>query len=136
MPHLKTKGYRHTDAKEVHMSQDDYRKAYARWIQAKRRGHDVPLELYLTNKRVKLHKTKPKSFYYQRSFLQRAIATPKWVDIETISQFYADCPKGYQVDHIVPINGDNVCGLHVLCNLQYLSKQDHTVKTNAMRSPD
>ena len=131
---METKGYRHTSAKENHMSQADYRKAYQRWQAAKRRGHNVPLELFLQNKRVKLHNAKPKAYYYQRRALQVSLATPKWVNINDIAEFYANCPKGFQVDHIVPINGKNVCCLHVLYNLQYLSSNDHKVKTLAART--
>jgi hypothetical protein len=134
MTEAKTKGYRHTNAKEIHMSQKEYRNAQCRHRAARKRGHDVPLELFLNNPKVKLHKAKPKAYFHARRALQVSRATPKWVDIEAIAEFYGNCPKGYQVDHIVPINGDNVSGLHVLANLQYLSVADHRVKTNAMLS--
>jgi len=133
MPHLKTNensNYRHTNAKEYHLTQTEYRKAYRRWYAARRRGHDVPLQLFLENPKVKLHKAKPKSYYHQRRALQVSRATPKWVNIEEIAEFYGNCPKGFQVDHIIPINDPNVCGLHVMANLQYLSIQDHRAKTN------
>ncbi len=49
-------------------------------------------------------------------------ATPKWANIQNIQQFYLHCPKGYHVDHIIPLFGDNVCGLHIIENLQKGSK--------------
>lgn len=57
-------------------------------------------------------------------------ATPSWADKQLIRRFYAECPKGYHVDHIVPINGKLVCGLHVENNLQYLLAKDNIAKSN------
>ena len=56
--------------------------------------------------------------------------TPAWADLEAIKQFYAECPKGYEVDHIVPLQGVNISGLHVLNNLQYLTKSENCKKNN------
>ena len=56
--------------------------------------------------------------------------TPKWSDPEAINAFYRDCPKGMVVDHIVPLNGKTVSGLHILSNLQYLSAKDNLIKGN------
>tara|TARA_B110000211_G_scaffold32111_1_gene32514 strand:- start:734 stop:1270 length:537 start_codon:yes stop_codon:yes gene_type:complete len=61
------------------------------------------------------------------SKLQR---TPAWADLEAIKQFYINCPKGYHVDHIVPLQGVNISGLHVLNNLQYLTKSENCKKSN------
>ena len=57
-------------------------------------------------------------------------ATPSWANKPIIKSFYAQCPKGYHVDHIVPLNGELVCGLHVENNLQYLLAKDNIEKSN------
>ena len=106
-----------------------------RYRLAIKKGHNVNLECYLndTTGFIKFYKSKPKKYYYARQFLDRAFATPKWVDKEKICEFYANCPEGHQVDHIIPINGNNVSGLHVVWNLQYLSLKDHIKKTKEQR---
>lgn len=56
--------------------------------------------------------------------------TPVWAELDLIAKFYKNCPEGYQVDHIVPLKGSHVSGLHVLSNLQYLTIQDNLAKSN------
>jgi hypothetical protein len=56
--------------------------------------------------------------------------TPKWADLKAIEEFYKNCPNGMTVDHIIPLQGKNVRGLHVLENLQYLTKSENSRKRN------
>jgi len=67
---------------------------------------------------------------YKAAKLQRI---PCWLtleELELISKFYAECPEGHQVDHIIPLQGVNVSGLHTLSNLQYLTATENNSKRN------
>lgn len=63
---------------------------------------------------------------------RKRLKTPTWSEKKEIAKFYRACPAGYEVDHIVPLNGEKygVCGLHVLANLQYLTVADNAKKKN------
>jgi hypothetical protein len=70
-------------------------------------------------------KTKAKGAKRRTSKLQR---TPKYADLKAIEQFYINCPPGMEVDHIIPLQGKLVSGLHVLSNLQYLTPEANRSK--------
>lgn len=55
---------------------------------------------------------------------------PKWVNRKEILEIYKNRPQGYHVDHIIPLNGANVSGLHVPWNLQYLPALENIKKQN------
>ena len=62
---------------------------------------------------------------------KRRASTPVWVDHKELKIIYDNCPVGYQVDHIIPVNGKFVCGLHVPINLQYLTPEENKKKSNS-----
>lgn len=57
-------------------------------------------------------------------------ALPAWANLAEIKEIYSRCPEGYEVDHIVPIQGDLVSGLHCESNLQYLPVSLNRGKSN------
>ena len=57
-------------------------------------------------------------------------ATPAWADLEAIELFCLSKPEGMEVDHIVPLRGKKVCGLHIIDNLQYLNRSQNASKNN------
>lgn len=63
----------------------------------------------------------------------RLQATPPWLtekELAEIKAFYTRCPDGHEVDHIIPLQGEFICGLHVLSNLQYLPMSENRSKHN------
>lgn len=46
-----------------------------------------------------------------------------------IGEFYKNCPKGHEVDHIIPVSKG---GKHILSNLQYLLVKDNRRKSNKL----
>ena len=57
-------------------------------------------------------------------------ATPAWADKAAIRKIYAEKPEGCDVDHVIPIRGEMVSGLHVPSNLAYLTKEENMKKSN------
>lgn len=83
--------------------------------------------------RSKEHYLNNKSYYLARNAARRALklnATPSWANLEKIKEIYRICPKGYHVDHIIPLQGELVCGLHVENNLQHLPALENMQKHN------
>ena len=90
-----------------------------------------------------LHYAKHSRYYRQKAVLRKGSvkqATPPWLTKEhkkLISDLYLhaeDCfvtsGEQYQVDHIVPLKGKDVCGLHVPWNLQILPSDLNLKKSN------
>lgn len=75
------------------------------------------------------HTEKRRAFFAARR-KQVKRATPPWADLNEIEAIYLNRPEGFHVDHIVPLNGKTVCGLHVPWNLQYLPSKDNLMKSN------
>ena len=72
-----------------------------------------------------------------KRFARLKNATPAWADMKKIKEFYVEAQTltrstgiVHEVDHIVPIQGRLVCGLHVENNLRVLTRDDNRAKLN------
>lgn len=68
---------------------------------------------------------------------RRRQATPPWYDDDAVQKFYDQAARltektgiSHEVDHIVPLTSEFVCGLHVQDNLQVLTSFENNSKGN------
>lgn len=61
-------------------------------------------------------------------------ATPAWANKEEIEKIYEEAARlrglgqDVEVDHIIPLNGKNICGLHIETNLQIITAAENRLK--------
>lgn len=66
-------------------------------------------------------------------------ARPRWADVDAIASIYAECARitrvsgvPHEVDHIIPLLGRGVCGLHVEANLRIVPRHVNRRKSNKL----
>lgn len=123
-------------------------KEYKEWSQAYRRDNADKLREYaksyeLTSEQLKAKQEYSRDFKKKNRGLinswtaerrsRKKRAMPSWVDRQDLKKIYENCPKGYHVDHVIPLKNDIVCGLHVPWNLQYLPAIENIKKGNKLK---
>ena len=78
-----------------------------------------------------------------KTYAKRLQRVPPWLTFEhivEINTYYIKARKltkqtgiQHEVDHIVPLRGENVSGLHVPWNLQILTKTENRLKSNKFK---
>jgi len=92
--------------------------------------------VYYKDNLLRLEKSKRNKLNRQRKKLER-FATPQWANKFYISEIYSLARlrtkilgEKYEVDHIIPITHNLVCGLHVENNLQVIKSKENRKKSN------
>ena len=125
--YLKNKGKRIAQTKAYYADNKEKMQAYyketrsTKEVKAKKAAYDKE---YGKDNRGKKNASNAKR---HAAKLQRTVG---WSDELVISMIYADCPEGHHVDHIIPLQGEKVSGLHVAWNLQYLTAEENLAKGN------
>ena len=116
--------YREENSEKIKKNREEYKSKYPEKVKSAIKNH------YENNKHVYIG-------YSAKRRTSKRNATPNWFEKEKIEALYEkckwlECLTGikYEVDHIIPINNENVCGLHVWANLQILDKKLNRKKSN------
>ena len=96
----------------------------------------------ILNKKLRIYKKTEKgrkmsNYYCALRYSKKKERIPKWITKEELIQikkFYLNRPEGYEVDHIIPLCGRNVSGLHTIDNLQYLTAEENRLKNNKFKT--
>lgn len=92
-----------------------------------------------------------KSFQYQKKYQQtnrgkrtawlakyrasKLQATPTWFEKDLVEAVYIKAKEwGFAVDHVIPLQGSNVCGLHCWLNLQLMDPMLNSSKGNRYKT--
>ena len=100
------------------------------------------------NKYKKRHKEQNQDYYRSLVSMRRRrfrLATPKWLTAEHKMEIRLKYRLAIElsrrtgirhaVDHIVPIQGEEVCGLHVPWNLGVITQEENLKKSNKLVDP-
>lgn len=119
----------------------------AAWFSAnKDRHHEMTRKWYAENKDYHLKKTKERYLtdpaaalakYYLRDERTK-LATPSWADRSAIASMYRKARSitkqtgiRHEVDHVIPLRGKSVSGLHVHSNMQVIPATENRRKLNS-----
>ena len=125
--------WRNRNADKVKESAKLYREKNKKIIAEKRlKTRFENIEKFKENE--KKYRKNHASYYLAQCNKRRADklnATPKWADMQKIKEIYIDAKnKGLTVDHVIPLKGKLVCGLHVETNMQLLTSIENSKKGN------
>ena len=103
----------------------------------RRQKHKEKISAY--NKKYKAENRALYAACEKARYAKKMSAMPDWVDSAAMASIYAEARQAtidtgikHEVDHIVPLQGRGVCGLHVPWNLQVLTKIENVRKSNRL----
>jgi len=148
----KIKAYREANKEKIKEYDKAYREANKDKIKAnceankeEKKAYDKAY--YEANKEE--HRVRSRAYYqankakyfqrvYKREKKMKEFQTPAWANIDKMNETYKECKRIseetgilHHVDHIIPLNGRNVSGLHVETNLQIITAHENLSKHNS-----
>ena len=107
-------------------------KLYAEWLA------DHEDELAERNRELERANQGKNAAYAAKHRAKLLNAIPTWTNLAAIERLYMEAAaSGMHVDHIYPLQGENVCGLHVAINLRLLTPLENLKKGNRVQDvPD
>lgn len=115
-------------------NRDKKLKYLRQWQDLNREKHKVGMKIYQQKNLGKFR------FYNAFRKATKLRATPKWLTdahLKEIENIYIKCQNiskqtniKHEVDHIIPLQGKNVSGLHVPWNLQIITAKENHQKGN------
>lgn len=114
----------------------EYRAKHAEELAAKAKlaYAEKKIRLGIRDVRGPVPKVRNRHVYIARARSRRTHleqATPAWIDMSAVAKIYKQAAEqGMHVDHIIPLKGKTVCGLHVETNLQLLTPKENLSKGN------
>jgi post-segregation antitoxin (ccd killing protein) len=139
---LRNEVWRENNKESIARYEAQYREENKEILNEKARDYYNSNKLICNIRSRKYRENNPEKFIAINSKRRAAKvkATPEWLtkedflDIEELflcaKMFKLYTGQEYHVDHIVPLQGKNVCGLHVLWNLQILPAKENLSKSN------
>lgn len=130
--HSWCKTCKHESGKSWHeRNKDRHSEINRKWYENNKEQHLANSKAwYEANKHRKLETTTARE-------KRCVLATPIWADRELIKELYALAQKlteqtgiPHEVDHVIPLQGRNVSGLHVETNLQVITATENRRKSN------
>lgn len=104
---------------------EEQARLYAEWLA------DHEEELTERNKEAERANQGKNAAYVAKHRAKGLNAIPSWADLPAIERLYAEAAAcSMHVDHIYPLQGETVCGLHVANNLRLLSPLENLRKGN------
>jgi hypothetical protein len=110
----------------------------ARWVAANRKRHNEKCNRWAKHNRAKVNARTA------RRYASKTKATPGWVTNDSdmlwlITEAYdlarlrtEVTGKKWEVDHIIPLRGKDVCGLHTPFNLRVILQSENRRKSNSL----
>jgi hypothetical protein len=132
--HSWCKSCKHLAGKSWHRrNKERHNELTKRWYEENREQHlSNSREWYAANRHRKLATTSAREERCKQ-------ATPIWVDMTAVQELYRRAQEiteqtgiPHEVDHIVPLTHEAVCGLNAPANLQILTQEQNRRKANKL----